>query len=472
MKNELTVAYSEIDFLLPVHRFNIRFSYVTKKGLPFIREFLLRLIHLAPMKPSQIAGYFDFSQRETSEALSDLVESGDLEFQNDGTVTLTNQSAGYFTGLGTTPQMSAVLEHGGYFNFELASFKCTGIKRTQDKWVNGLRLEASYENIAYSERLAKKSFQANFYTLIDNKYLPSLRSDESVGRPNIYKMESIEKIGQEPLRINQIFTMDLNGSPLERSDIVVCEETPEIQDLITATLHAMRKENNIKNIISAIETIGDQCTGALVSENGIDVAQLVINKAINQSNADKTIPFIGPIYSNANWLALESYLNPILNVMEKEHLDGVDEFIWLAPSDGFWGKSIELSNCFGRLISKATTTGKKPKPLYKLKMYAPFADLVDKSSKRRWMSDLPNNIHYVDGIAEGFLNGDVEILLLPRRLLAVSYHLSCPDKYPVSIPVGFISTDAELINKVHNFFLDYKNGFVSFDRPRHFGAYS
>lgn len=472
MKNELTVAYNEIDFLLPVHRFNIRFSYVTKKGLPFIREFLLRLIHLAPMKPSQIAGYFNFSQRETSEALSDLVESGDLVFQNDGTVSLTNQSLGYFTGLGTTPQVSAVLEHGGIFNFELASFKCTGITRTQDRWVNGLSLEASYENIANSERMAKKSFQDQFYTLLDKKYLPNLRDDESVGKPSIYKMESIEKLGQVPLRINQIFSMDTNGSPLERNDIEVCEDTPEIQDLITLTLHSMRKKNNIKEIITAIETIGDQHTGALVSESGIDIAQLIINKAMMQSSNEMTTQFIGPIYSNANWLSLEERLNPVLNKMGKEHLDGVGEFIWLAPSDGFWGKSTELNNCFGKLISKAMTTGKNSKTLYKPRMYAPLADLADKSSKRRWMTDLANNIQHVDGFVEGFLNGHVEVLLLPERFVVVCYHVSCPEKYPVSIPVGLISTEVEIINRVNNMLRDYIGGFESFGKPRHLGAIS
>lgn len=472
MKNELTVAYNEIDFLLPVHRFNIRFSYVTKKGLPFVREVLLRLIHLAPMKPSQIAGYFDFSQRETREALSDLVESGDLVFRNDGSVSLTNQSLGYFTGLGTAPQVSTILEHGGIFNFELASFKCTGITRTQDRWVNGLRLEASHENIANSERLAKKNFQDQFYTLLDENYLPNLRSDASVGKPSIYKMESIEKLGQVPLRINQIFSMDTNGSALERNDIEVCEDTPAIQDLITSTLHAMRKQNNIEEIITAIETIGDQYTGAIVSENGVDIAQLLINKATMQSANEMTTQFIGPIYSNANWLILEERLNPILNKMGKEHLDGVEEFIWLAPSDGFWGKSTELSNSFGKLISKAMTTGKHPKPLYKPRMYVPLSDSADKLSKRRWASDLENNIQYVDGVVEGFLNGHVEVLLLPEYLVSVCYHVSYPDKFPVSIPIGFMSTDLEVVNSISKMLKDYIGGFESFDKPRFLGAIS
>ena len=31
------LAYHEIDFLLPAQRFNINFSYITQKGLPFVR---------------------------------------------------------------------------------------------------------------------------------------------------------------------------------------------------------------------------------------------------------------------------------------------------------------------------------------------------------------------------------------------------------------------------------------------------
>jgi len=80
MSQEMNVAYHEVDFLLPVHRFNIRFSYVTKKGLPFVREFVLRLVHVSPMMPADIANYFGLAKREADEAISDLVDKGDLQF--------------------------------------------------------------------------------------------------------------------------------------------------------------------------------------------------------------------------------------------------------------------------------------------------------------------------------------------------------------------------------------------------------
>ena len=53
MISDNKVTYHEVDFLLPAQRFNIQFSYVSQKGLPFIREFVLRLVHVASMSKAQ-----------------------------------------------------------------------------------------------------------------------------------------------------------------------------------------------------------------------------------------------------------------------------------------------------------------------------------------------------------------------------------------------------------------------------------
>lgn len=448
MNNEVSIPYHEIDFLLPVHRFNIRYSYVTKKGLPFIREFVLRLVHLAPMHPNQIAGYFGLSKREASEALSDLVESEDLVFNDDGTVSLTNQSQGYFTGLGTTPQVSAVVEHGGIFGFELASFQCIGTKRQQQaKWNNGLRLEANLEHVANSEKLARKHFQSQFYKMLDDDII-SIRSDDTGGRPSIYKMESVKKIGQEPLRISQTFSIDQNGIPLERADIERFEDATEIQGLITSVIYEMRKQNNIKETILAIDALGDKSTGNLVGENGVDLIRL-LDHIISQDSANaNAISFLGPVYSSPNWTKLMSHLRPILTKMAEEHLEGIDDFIWLAPSDAFWGKSAKLSECFTELVEKAMTKGKNPKRLFLPKMYVPLADAGDNHGTRTWNSDLADSIQHVYGLVEGFLGGHVEVMLLPGRFVAVCYHISNSEKFPVTLPLGSLSTDADMIKKI------------------------
>ena len=107
---ESTTTYHEIDFLLPAQRFNINFTYVTQKGLPFVREFVLRLVHLGPMSKSQIATFFGFSRKETEEAIDDLVERDELTLNESGRLTLTDKSKGYFTDIGEVPRLSLLGE--------------------------------------------------------------------------------------------------------------------------------------------------------------------------------------------------------------------------------------------------------------------------------------------------------------------------------------------------------------------------
>ena len=112
MISDNKVTYHEVDFLLPAQRFNIQFSYVSQQGLPFIREFVLRLVHVASMSKAQIATYFGLTHRETEEAISDLVQRGELTLSSDGRLALTDKSNGYFSEVGEIPQLSTI-QHSG-----------------------------------------------------------------------------------------------------------------------------------------------------------------------------------------------------------------------------------------------------------------------------------------------------------------------------------------------------------------------
>ncbi len=214
MNKQVNIAYHEVDFLLPAHRFDIRFSYVTKKGLPFVREFVLRLVHISPMKPVDIATYFGLSRREVDEAITDLVEKGDLEFSEKGQIELTPKSRGYFVSLGSTPLVSSLMESGGVFAFELASFNCVGRKLTYEKRAPGLWLDVPTETVASSERIAKKKFQEKFHKIQEQGFWEHKSYEDDSGRPSIYTMESVRKLGQEPLRLTSYLSIDPEGFPV------------------------------------------------------------------------------------------------------------------------------------------------------------------------------------------------------------------------------------------------------------------
>ena len=67
MSQQSNIVYNEIDFLIPSYRFKISYSYVSKRGLSFIREFVLRLVHLSPMKPCDISEFLGLTEREAKE---------------------------------------------------------------------------------------------------------------------------------------------------------------------------------------------------------------------------------------------------------------------------------------------------------------------------------------------------------------------------------------------------------------------
>ncbi|HDX6775539.1 TPA: hypothetical protein RPO53_004676, partial [Escherichia coli] len=163
MSENMKLNYHEMDFLVPVHRFNIQFSYVTKQGLSFIREFVLRLVQLAPMKPSQIATYIGLNKDEVDEAISDLMDKGDLRFNGQGLVELTPQSTGYFDGIGNPPKTSSIQETGAALSFELCGFNCIGNKRKFDRWKQGIELKIDNKKLSCTENLAKETFQKEFY---------------------------------------------------------------------------------------------------------------------------------------------------------------------------------------------------------------------------------------------------------------------------------------------------------------------
>ncbi|MCW9642051.1 hypothetical protein ORM05_16725 [Klebsiella michiganensis] len=207
--NKLT--YHEVDFLLPAQRFNIQFSYVSQKGLPFIREFVLRLVHVASMSKAQISTYFGLSHRETDEAISDLVQRGELTLSSDGRLALTEKSNGYFSEVGEIPHLSTVQASGSTLSFDLATFSCFSNQNVQDHWRGGIPLKVDDNNISQSERLVEKHFQYQFNQILDKGYLSHLQVQGEKERPSIYTVNSVNKLRQVPLRLTTEFKMDSDG---------------------------------------------------------------------------------------------------------------------------------------------------------------------------------------------------------------------------------------------------------------------
>lgn len=466
---ENTTTYHEIDFLLPTQRFNINFSYITQKGMPFVREFVLRLIHLAPMSKTQIGTFFGFSRKEVEEAIADLVSRDELTLSESGRLTLTEKSLGYFTEIGEVPRLSVLRDSTACLSFDLATFTCLGKVIDQDKWKAGLPIRVEDDNTARSETHVEKHFQRQFNELLHRELLSKSLIQDEKDTPSVYTVNSVNKIRQTPLRLTVKFRSDADGRNVEREDFEVLKSSDYVHERIAFELDRLSRPGNLMDIVKAMMELGDSETLKLFDSktNTVNLSFLDELKKLESNSQDKRMTFLGPIYLQENWQLLQRHLAPVLaSRIESSTEVENNSFLWIAPSDPYWSKSNRLSVALSDFLLKAKT---KEKKLYAPTLYVPVLGPDDHRTSRQWKQELDPYANSVRGLVEGFLGGNVEILLLEGELTVIIYHLSAPDSYPVTVPVGFISTDKHFVSNVGKALNAYVKGSSGLNRPNDCG---
>lgn len=70
---------------------------------------------------------------------------------------------------------------------------------------------------------------------------------------------------------------------------------------------------------------------------------------------------------------------------------------------------------------------------------------------------------------EGFLGGNVEVLHFDGEFVAVVYHFSVPPNYPVTLPLGFMSTDKQVVSEIGRLVQAYVEGSAGYERKNDCG---
>ena len=468
---ESAKIYHEIDFLLPAQRFNINFSYVTQKGLPFVREFVLRLIHLSPMSRSQVATFFGFSRNEVQEAVDDLVDRGELTLSDNGRLVLTEASKSYFSDIGEVPTLSLLRDSTVCLSFDLAVFSCLGKDNFSEKWKAGLSIKVADENASCSESFVEKQFQRQFHEILQKGFLSKSLTQDEKDSPHVYTVNSVNKIKQMPVRLPVQFKMDESGRNVEREDFEKLRSSDYVHEQISLELDRLARPSNFGEIAKVMMEIGDAQTLNLFDAKGSgismqffeDLARIESNRSTRRSS------FIGPIYSSANWGLVQKHLGPLIKSRRETKADvGHTPLVWIAPSDPFWGKSSNLQVRISELFEKASTKDRK---LYSPTVYLPVGGPDDFRTARQWQREFDAGAE-ARGLIEGFLGGSVEVLLFENEFVVVVYHVSLRDSYPVSVPVGFISAEQDVVTSIGKFVQDYIDSTSGFERPNDCGLIS
>ena len=452
--SEQKTPYNQIDFVVKAPRFHIVFSYMSDKGVAFVREYLLRLLKVTPCKPAQIAQYFGFNQYETEVALSDLEQHEWIIWQDDGLIALSAEGQRLFQDSQDSPHIPTLTECGGEYRMELLDSNFLKKNDCDKNRQQAIELVVEPKVLSESSEIARKTFQNRFRQLMEDDIINLDEKDIS-----LYKIDAIEPKGvPDYFRFTQQFELlPETGEAKERHDVPTVTHQENIQQAITAQLERFGHHDNLRELRNSMAEISDDDTLKVLFGGTLDFNEFL--KVYQEHEQQNGLYFLGQIYHQGT---LFEQINKILDKLNKK---SSKKLYWLAPSDIYWGKQRKIHDKIQNLIDKQ-------KNGYDFRLYLPLPSERNQHQKQEWLNhfkDISDKVFY--GFCEGFLDGNTEILFLEDQFAVVCYHTKL-STYPVTLPIGFMTTQKNTIKSIISLVENYlKSPLFEYneDRTKDFG---
>ncbi|NBM93213.1 hypothetical protein [Proteus sp. G2662] len=455
MKNHTLIPLMTIDIALPVQAFRFEYTLVGRSDLPFIREFILRLLKVGNMSATQLAKFLGLSEKEISIAVSQLVSLNEISVDNEGNIQLTAEAHKYFDGLSDNrPKITKLFEGTSTFKFDLLSF---GLIRSDDKIsppLNAIRLSPETEKLSNSINYAKSAFLRNYIDIFEEESI-SFDGVNDIRKVELYKLSDVRKNKDYTARFALTFSLDTERNSIERHSESRFFDVDEIQKNLNEVLLSSYNSSNIQDIVSALVTLNEPQLLDCFTSDGIDLTALAILAVKQSASSSCRSYFLGTPTNSANW-------NQLTTLIKKHLKDGKSSATctWLAPSDRFWLMS---NQSFSRTSELLNAT----KGLQTL-LYLPVAGSRDKHQEQIWKKALGTMKDKAIKVAEGFLGGSVEVISIPGVFSLLCFYLQKPGE-SASIPFGFITTETSDIDRIQQEFESYLGNYDANMERREYG---
>ena len=448
------ITYNQIDFVVKAPRFRIVFSYMSDKGVAFVREYLLRLLKVTPCKPAQIAQYFGFNQHETEVAVADLEQHKWIVWQDNGLIALSAEGQRLFQDSQDSPHIPTLKECGGEYRMELLDSNFLKKNDCDKNRQQAIELVVESKVLSESSEIARKTFQNRFRQLMEDDIINLDEKDIS-----LYKIDAIELKGvPDYFRFTQQFELlPETGEAKERHDVPTVTHQENIQQAITAQLERFGHHDNLRELRNSMAEISDDDTLKVLFGGTLDFNEYL--KVYQKHEQQNGLYFLGQIYHQ------ETLFQQINKILDKLNKKSSKKLYWLAPSDIYWGKQRKIHDKIQNLIDKQ-------KNGYDFRLYLPLPSERNRHEKQEWLNQFRGiSDKELYGFCEGFLNGNTEILFLEDQFAVVCYHTKL-STYPVTLPIGFMTTQKNTIKSIISLVENYlKSPLFEYneDRTKDFG---
>ncbi len=452
MSADTKIPFERLDFALPIQRFRIEYSLVEKNAVPFVREFVLRLLWLSKMTLGEIAAFMGFTQKEARVAATQLFELNEVSIGHDGRLELTQNAKAYFRNSSDgSPRIAQLIDRRSTFRFELVSFGYVRKDKGAEDWRFSIKLEPDMEKRSRSAVFARKAFQRCFYEIYHAGDIEKFGKDGN-DIPDIYKISDVSPQREDYVKIPQTLYLNVQSGEVERSEIDGFDEQDEIIGKITDAILSHRKGDNLASVSRAMEDLGGHALLDCLSKDGIDVPKFLLGAMTEQDESGATKRLFGSLQLTSNWDRVVGLFKKHGQLLRKKADGGPAEVTWLAPSSPFWGRTDKVQECISTVLGLSTDASSKQKT-FDLSLRLPLNGKEDRAAKR-WLSEFKDFKQVLHGYVEGYCDGDVELLLYPGCFAVVLFHVVPPRTW-VPIPLGFVTEDQALVGTIEQSMKDY-----------------
>ncbi|MFO1036187.1 MAG: hypothetical protein U1E45_05015 [Geminicoccaceae bacterium] len=447
------------DVLLPCRQYEVAYRVAILGKVSQSLEFLLRLVKAVPgIAEESAAAFFGFDQAEIEYVLNEATGPGFVE-RREGRLWLTSAGDALFREGTDDPAIYTVEERRRDLGFDLLAI-APQAPRSLDSVELALP-ELSISDPAGTGKVGDRIFERF------NRFFHELaerRDREQIQQRDLYSVDRVvpKDRFQVPVRIRAFAQASAPSLPeidlgLWRAEHEIADR-PQIESAAAMLVDGLKVNANQVRAPQAYEALAELAPDFLkvfVTRAGLNVNRYwreAVGRAGEPRADRKTVPVIGPLYSQAN-------AKRLLDVVEYGLRGGAEqpEFLFsVAPQTPLWGATTQQRDMLSYLRRGIASIA--PASTVELRAVCLF------TGKAAWFTD--RTFEEVLGADSSDIPPALEIMIVPRIAVAALVHAPIGASSGYAVPLGWASFDESIVARTQAFAADRLWPFVR-DRDRH-----
>lgn len=441
------------DVLLPCRKYEVTYKVAVLGRVSQSLEFLLRLIKAVPgLSEDSAAAFFGYDLTEIEYVLNEATGPGFIE-RRDGRLWLTTAGDSLFQDGTDDPAIYSVEERRRDLGFDLLAI-APQPPRSID-FVEQTLPELPIADPASTGKVADRII-ARFSTFFHE--LTERRDREQVHRRDLYSVDRVvpKDRFQIPVRIRAFSQASSPSVPeidmsLWRPEHEIADR-PQIENAAAMLVDDIKVNANQVSASLAYQALVDLAPNFLkdfVTKNGLNVNRYwreAVGRAGEPRADRKTVPVIGPLYSEAN-------AKRLLDVAEyglRREIKPSEFLISIAPQTRLWGSTTQHRDMLSYLrrgVAAFVQTS-----AVELRALCLFP------GKAPWFID--RTFDEVYGADSTSFPAALEIMVIPNIAVAALVHAPIGAASGYAVPLGWASFDEDVVARTQAFAAERVRHFV------------